>query len=162
MRLHRFGKTFCKVFEFNLQQIPANTDNFWGSYARAAALALNEDWPLARGINGLISGMLPGCGLSSSASVLLAYLYALAEVNCLRLQPWDFVQLTRRAENKYIGLNNGILDQTSIVFGKRHHLLHIDTIAASVQAFEDKQQEKAYRILIAYSGFSRELRRRSG
>ena len=143
--------------KFNLQQIPANTDNFWGSYARAAALALNEDWPLARGINGLISGMLPGCGLSSSASVLLAYLYALAEVNGLRLQPWDFVQLTRRAENKYIGLNNGILDQTSIVFGKRHHLLHIDTIAASVQAFEDKQQEKAYRILIAYSGISREL-----
>jgi len=143
--------------KFNLQQIPANTDNFWGSYARAAALALKEDWPLARGVNGLISGMLPGCGLSSSASVLLAYLYALTEANGLRLQPWDFVRLTQLAENNYIGLNNGILDQTSIVFGKRHHLLHIDTIVASVKAFEDKLQEKTHRILIAYSGFSREL-----
>ena len=53
---------------FNLHQIPANKDNFWGSYALAAALALNEDWPLARGFSGLISGILPGCGLSSATN----------------------------------------------------------------------------------------------
>ena len=88
---------------FNLRQIPATTNKFWGSYALAAALALNEDWPLVRGVSGLISGILPGCGLSSSASALLAYLYALADANGLQLQPWDFVKLTRRAENKYIG-----------------------------------------------------------
>jgi galactokinase/galacturonokinase len=143
--------------KFNLQQIPAHNGNFWGSYARAAALALNQDMQLEHGIHGIINGMLPGCGLSSSASVLLAYLFALAEANGLRPQPWDFVRLTRRAENEYIGLNNGILDQTSIVFGKRHHLLHIDTIAQSVRTIEDNLQEKTYRILIAYSGFSREL-----
>jgi galactokinase/galacturonokinase len=142
---------------FDLKNIPSNTGSFWGSYARAAALALNEKFPIDRGFSGLINGMLPGCGLSSSASVLLAYLFAMSEVNDLQPQPWDFVRLNQRAENEHIGLNNGILDQTSIVFGKRHHLLHIDTVAECVQAIEDKLQEKTYHILIAYSGFSREL-----
>ena len=142
---------------FNLHQIPADSGSSWGAYARAAALALNEEFQLERGICGTVAGMLPGCGLSSSASVLVAYLYALAEANNLQLQPWDFVRLTQRAENEYIGLNNGILDQTSIVFGKSRHLLIIDTAAQSVKAVEDKLQEKTYRILIAYSGISREL-----
>jgi galacturonokinase len=151
------SENYPGLVEFNLHQIPAGKDSFWGSYPRAAALALNENLQLERGVTGLINGMLPGCGLSSSASVLLAYLSALADANGLKLQPWDFVRLTQRAENQYIGLNNGILDQTSITFGKRHHLLHIDTITENVQAIEDKLQEKTYRILIAYSGFSREL-----
>ena len=143
--------------KFNLNQIPSDTGSFWGAYARAAALALIENGQLNRGICGIIAGMLPGCGLSSSASVLLAYLHALAEANNLRPQPWDFVRFTQRAENEYIGLSNGILDQTSIIFGKRRHLLIIDTIAPSVKAIEDQLPETTYRILIAYSGISREL-----
>ena len=90
-----------------------------------------------RGVVGLLDGMLPGCGLSSSASVLLAYLHAFAAANSIELKPWDFVHLTRRAENKYIGLNNGILDQTSIVFGKKDVLLHIDTKAETVSEIPD-------------------------
>ncbi len=143
--------------EFDLDPLPENIGSAWEAYPRAAALALGEELQLKRGIHGYISGMLPGCGLSSSASVLLAYLIALAKVNRWEPRPWDLVRLTRRAENKYIGLNNGILDQTSIVFGKRNHLLHIDTLAESVQKIEDQQRESSYRILIAYSGFSREL-----
>ena len=103
------------------------TGSFWGSYPQAAALALQEKYRLAKGVVGLIDGMLPGCGLSSSASVLLAYLHAFAAANDIELTPWDYAHLTRRAENKYIGLNNGILDQTSIVFGRRRHMLYIDT-----------------------------------
>jgi galactokinase/galacturonokinase len=143
--------------EFDLDPVPKNTGSVWGAYPRAAALALKEDLRLDRGIHGVISGMLPGCGLSSSASVLLAYLNALAEANSWQPRPWDLVRLTRRAENQYIGLNNGILDQTSIVFGRRDHLLHIDTLAESVRAIEDRLLPNTFRILIAYSGFPREL-----
>lgn len=143
--------------EFELDRIPEASGSSWGIYARAAALALKEDFALNYGVIGLLDGMLPGCGLSSSASVLLAYLLAFARVNHLQLQPWDFVRLTRLAENKYIGLNNGILDQTSIVFGRRSHLLHIDTKAQKVREFPDVLQEGHYRILVAYSGYSREL-----
>jgi galactokinase len=142
---------------FSLSDIGASTGSFWGVYARAAALALQEQFDLKRGFCGLLDGMLPGCGLSSSASVLLAYLHALAHVNGLELSPWDYVKLTRRAENNHIGLNNGILDQTSIVFGRKGHLLHIDTIEKTVAELADRRAERDYRIIVAYSGYSREL-----
>ena len=143
--------------KFSLDDIPDSVGSFWGIYPRAAALALQQDHRLTTGIVGLLDGMLPGCGLSSSASVLLAYLHALADANGIQLQPWDCVQLTRRAENQHIGLNNGILDQTSIVFGRRNSLLHIDTREESVRELPEKTDAPAYQILVAYSGYSREL-----
>ncbi len=143
--------------KFFLDDIPDSVGSFWGVYPRAAALALLQDHRLTTGIVGLLDGMLPGCGLSSSASVLLAYLYALADANGIHLQPWEAVQLTRRAENQHIGLNNGILDQTSIVFGRRNSLLYIDTREEDVQEVVEKSDAPAYRILVAYSGYSREL-----
>lgn len=142
---------------FDLGSIGDSTGSFWGVYPRAAALALQEKHELKRGIRGLLDGMLPGCGLSSSASVLLAYLHALAQVNELELSPWDYVNLTRRAENEFIGLNNGILDQASIVFGRKDHLLHIDTVEKTVVEMVDRCTAGDYRIIVAYSGYSREL-----
>jgi len=142
---------------FNLKDVPDSTGSFWGVYARAAALALKEKFPLENGVTGLLDGKLPGCGLSSSASVLLAYLHAFAHANHIQLQQWDYVHLTRRAENHYIGLNNGILDQTSIEFGRQSHLLHIDTRNEEVKELSNNRGEAHYRILVAYSGHSREL-----
>ena len=143
--------------KFDLKDIPETTGSFWGVYARAAALALKEKYPLQKGISGYLNGMLPGCGLSSSASVLLAYLHALAAVNDLELESWEYVSLTRRAENGFIGLSNGILDQTSIVFGRQGHLLHIDTREEKVHKMPDAAGDENYTILVAYSGYSREL-----
>jgi galactokinase len=142
---------------FHLDRIPENTGSFWGVYARGAALALKESQVLGRGIDALIKGYLPGGGLSSSASILLVYLSALAQVNELRTLPWDLVRLTQSAENDHIGLNNGILDQTSIVFGIKDHLLHIDTLNGKVAPHKASKVPGGYRILVAYSGYSREL-----
>ncbi len=156
-RVRFTSRNYPGTVSFNLSEIGQSTGSFWGVYLRAAALALQERHDLKHGICGLLDGMLPGCGLSSSASVLLAYLHALAHANGLELSSWDYVNLTRRAENNYIGLNNGILDQTSIVFGRKGHLLHIDTVEKTVSELEDRRSEGDYRIIVAYSGYSREL-----
>ena len=156
-RVRLKSRNYPGTVDFSLAEIPESPGSFWGVYPRAAALALKENHRLSHGLCGLLDGMLPGCGLSSSASVLLAYLHALARANDLELSSWDYVNLTRRAENKYIGLNNGILDQTSIVFGERGHLLHIDTVDKTVARLQDQRAEGDYRIIVAYSGYSREL-----
>ncbi len=142
---------------FRLSQTDENTGSFWGSYARGAALALQQAFAIRYGIDGLVTGHLPGGGLSSSASVLLAYIQALADVNAIRPEPWELVDLTQQAENIHIGLKNGILDQTSIVFGQTGRLLHIDTLKPDVAAIAAPKAADPFRILVAYSGYSREL-----
>ncbi len=151
------SKNYPGKVSFDIGAIPESPGNIWDVYPWAAVMALQEKYRIERGVVGFLDGMLPGCGLSSSASVLLAYLYAFSAANSLDLKPWDYVRLTRRAENRYIGLNNGILDQTSIVFGRRGYLLHIDTRGEKVRLLPDRLGENHYRIIVAYSGYSREL-----
>ena len=151
------SKNYPDSVEFELNNVPEKIAGTWGYYVRGAALAMREGYQIDHGITGHLRGMLPGCGLSSSASVLLTYLHALADTNQIRLSPWDYVRLTQKAENEFIGLRNGILDQTSIVFGEAGKLLHIDTRKPDVDKIPDISGKDAYRILVAYSGYSREL-----
>ncbi len=130
----------------------------WDAYARAAAWALRERMPARpRGVLACLDGALPGAGLSSSASVLLAYLSALAAVNEIALDDAARVALSRRAENEYVGLASGILDPASIVASRRDHLLAIDTAAERWEAIPAAPAAPDARILVAYAGVPRRL-----
>jgi len=156
-RIEMTSNNYPGTVAFDFEQVFESNGNTWGDYARCAVLALQQDYSLKRGVTGVVDGMLPGCGLSSSASVLLAYLYALTSANNITLQPWDYIRLTRRAESEYLGLNNGILDQASIVFGRKDTLVYIDTNKEDVTLMPSPPAWSDYTILIAYSGYSREL-----
>ena len=103
-----------------------------------------------------VNGALIGAGLSSSASVGLAYLKALADVNDIELSHEKLVWLDYELEHEQLGLQNGILDPLTIVHGKRDALLFMDTLSASVTPVIDEPSRDAVWI-IAYSGVSREL-----
>jgi len=145
------------VMNFSLDEIGPPLTGDWVRYARGAAWAINRRFQLHNGFAGFIAGSLPGGGLSSSASAGLAYLYALAAANSLSLSPVDFIELDRVLENDYLGLNNGILDQATIVHGSREALNFIDTRRKSVTLVDNPHQAEEVRFLIAYSGISREL-----
>ena len=104
----------------------------WGRYVAAAALVLRDRLPQSPiGIRGRVEGTLPGGGLSSSASVLLAYLTALADVNAVELSQKDKVELALRAEREFVGIKVGILDPAAIVGARREHMLAIDSRACT-------------------------------
>lgn len=151
------SRNFPGTVEFSLHDTSPRHGSGWGDYLRCAVRALNDFHPLSSGFVGMTSGTLAGCGLSSSASVILAYLHALADVNNLQLAPWDFVRLAHRAENTYFGLHNGILDQTTITFGRRSHLVHVDTRNERADVIPQPSFDKKCRLLIAFSGVTREL-----
>jgi galactokinase len=106
----------------------------WARYAQAATHVLPN---LKRGIHAHVTGSLIGSGLSSSASVGLAYLKALADVNEIELSNEDLVRLDFELENGQLGLQNGILDPLTIVHGKKNALLFMDTMPASVSPIID-------------------------
>lgn len=130
----------------------------WGLYARGAARLLAEAAPaVRRGLVGRVMGTLPGGGLSSSASVLLAYLTALGDVNELALSERARVTLSRRVENEVVGVASGILDPAAIVGGRRGELLHIDSQQERWHSHALGAGAELPRVLVAFSGVERRL-----
>ena len=146
IRSDQFGETkFCIGADIN--------STHWSRYAQAAACVLPN---VKRGMHAHVSGSLIGAGLSSSASVGLAYLKALANVNDIELANQELVHLDYALEHGQLGLQNGLLDPLTIVYGKRDTLLFMDTITASVTPILDSPSSDSAWI-VAYSGISREL-----
>jgi galactokinase/galacturonokinase len=126
--------------------------NHWARYAQAAARVLAA----RRGIRADVSGSLVGAGLSSSASVGLAYLKAFADANEKELSNEQLVLLDYELEHGQLGLQNGLLDPLTIMHGKRDALLLIDTLTRSITPLVDPCSSSCAWI-VAYSGVSREL-----
>ena len=124
----------------------------WARYAQAAARVLQA----RRGMRAQVSGSLIGSGLSSSASVGLAYLKALADVNGLALTNDQLVQLEYKLEHDELKLQIGLLDPLTIVNGKKDALLFMDTIHSSISPIPDPPS-RDFAWIVAYSGISREL-----
>ena len=124
----------------------------WDAMARASAASLAHRQACDRGIVGVVFGTLISGGLSSSASVILAYLSAMADVNGLSLSALDLVELCRQVENDYRGLNNGIQDQMSIAFGRSNHLVLLDVDQVSATAIADPVNSDEVSFLMCYSG----------
>ncbi len=126
--------------------------NHWARYAQAAARVLNPK----RGMKAHVTGSLIGAGLSSSASVGLAYLKALADVNEINLTHEQLVNLDFELECNELGLQNGLLDPMSIIYGRKNALLFMDVVTGSVSPIIDPPSSDSVWI-VAYSGVSREL-----
>jgi len=122
---------------------PPPTGN-WGDYARAAAGVLSAHRRLDRGLYAVIGGDLAGAGLSSSAAVLICYLLGLARANRFDLDRRDVATLVQRAENSYIGVASGLLDQSIILFAGKGHLTHVNV--------SDQECHEAARILLDRGG----------
>lgn len=124
----------------------------WARYAQAAARVLKPE----RGMKVHVTGALIGAGLSSSASVGLAYLKALADVNNIELTNEQLVHLDFELEHNELGLQNGLLDPMSIIYGRKNALLFMDVVTGSVSPILDPPSNDSAWI-VAYSGISREL-----
>jgi galacturonokinase len=150
---------------FRIDDVPPMQPGDWGNYARGAVLALSRLTPLSQGIVGVTSGDLAEVGLSSSASIGVAYLLALEAANGLSRTPAENVRLDQAIENEYLGLNNGILDQAALLFSRREHLTAIDcrafvegpAPAQAIQTIPMNGRMPPWAILIAFSGLIRPL-----
>jgi galactokinase len=141
---------------FNLNNIPPYQKGDWGNYIHGAVLALQQRYPLPYGLVGVVAGEMPIGGLSSSAAVTIAYLLALQAINQLSLPPDENISLVRYTENTYIGLNNGILDQSVILSSEHNHLTVIDCLTFDIENTPTQLAEN-FEILVVYSGVTHVL-----
>ncbi len=142
---------------FHLDTPSQVRDKHWGDYARGAKFALRKRFELTHGIDGHLRGSLPIGGLSSSAAVLIAYVMAFAKANGIKLKPFEIVQIASEAEREYIGLNNGLLDQSCIALGKKDGLLFLDCDSNEYRIIKRNPKMPPFEIGIFFSGLTRSL-----
>ena len=149
---------FPKCAQFFVSAVPETRAGDWADHLRGAAKALGERYPLKTGLSGVIEGSLPIGGLSSSAAVIICFLTALCKVNGLHLAPMEMIRTAQAAENQYVGVACGKLDQSCEVLSKKDHLLYLDTRDDSYELIPTPEQMKPYRIAVFFSGLERSLR----
>ncbi len=146
---------FDKRAQFHVRDIPEHKVGDWADHCRAAAKMLGEEYKLKYGVSAVIEGSLPIGGLSSSAAVIIAFLSALAAVNKIELEPWQTIMMAKAAENRYVGVNCGKLDQSCEVLCKKDQLLYLDCKDDSFKLIPWKGKE--FKIAIFFSGLERSL-----
>lgn len=129
----------------------------WGDYVRAAVAVLSKEHHLRNGFRAVIGGDLPGAGLSSSAAVLIAYLLALSQVNEIDIGREEISALVQKAENEYVGVASGRLDQSIILFAEHGHLTRVNCLDLRVEQVTRPPDSGEFRVLVAFSGVGRAL-----
>lgn len=148
---------FDKRAQFHIRSVPAERQNDWADYLRGATIALSEKYPLHVGFCGVIEGSLPIGGLSSSAAVIIAFLSALCRVNGIHLTESEMIMTALKAENEYVGVSCGKLDQSCEVYSRKGKLLYLDTLDDSYELIPTQPNMKPYKIAIFFSGVERTL-----
>ncbi len=148
---------FNKRAQWFIKSVPEEKENDWADYLRGATLLLTQKYHLRVGLCGIIEGSLPIGGLSSSAAVTIAFLSALCKVNGIHLSEMEMILTAQAAENKYVGVSCGKLDQSCEVFAKKNKLLYLDTKDDSYELIPTSEKMKPYKIAIFFSGVERSL-----
>jgi len=128
-----FAADFAEEAHFALTTLSAKTQPDgsplpdWAKYPAGVAWALTEkDLPLGN-MQAVFASDLPrGAGLSSSASVELAFAKAWMTLGDWKLSPMDLALLCQRAENLYVGVKCGIMDQFASACGEKNRVLLLD------------------------------------
>ena len=124
----RFATTnFTEKGEISLKNALKKIDSFWYNYPLGVVDQLQKMGHSVKGCDFLYSGDIPnGAGLSSSASIETVTAFALNELFSLSISKLDIVKLSQKAENQFIGVNCGIMDQFAVTMGKKDHAIFLD------------------------------------
>ncbi len=147
---------FPKRAQWFIQSVPPRQGD-WADYLRGAVWALQKRQRLAVGLCGVIEGTLPIGGLSSSAAVTIAFLTALCRVNGVTLSPEELIETALDAEQNYVGMKVGKLDQSCEVLCKKDHLLYLDTRDGSFERIPAGETMPPREIMIFFSGLEHSL-----
>jgi galactokinase len=112
---------------FSVDKTPASPGG-WADYPAGVVWALRDAGHEPVGMNAVLTSDVPvGSGLSSSAAVEVAFAYTWDQLSGLDITRSDLALLCQKAENDYVGVNCGIMDQMISACGKEGHAMMLDT-----------------------------------
>ena len=148
---------FLKRAQWHIASTPSEKQGDWADHLRGATIALGKRYALRTGLCAVIDGELPIGGLSSSAAVIITFLSALCHLNGISLTPSELIKISQEAENNYVGVSCGRLDQSCEVYCRKNKLLYMDMADDSYKLIPTPRSMKPYKIAIFFSGLERSL-----
>jgi len=123
-----YALDFDQWDHFDLQkEIARPGENSWGNYIRGMAWSLLREGCQLRGMDAAVAGDVPiGAGLSSSAAIEVAAGYAMLQLSDNLFDRKSLALAAQKAENDFVGMRCGIMDQYISCLGRQNHALLID------------------------------------
>lgn len=124
--IHLWSCDFNQRYSCRLQEVrPA--DLHWANYVLGVVDQLQKNGHPPSGFNLVLGGDVPiGAGLSSSAAVECASVFALNRLFHFNLEKLDMVKMAQKAEHTFAGVRCGIMDQFASMFGKKDFVIKLD------------------------------------
>lgn len=173
-RVRLYSSNYGQRSELSLADIAPDDASPWSNYFRGVAQALSDqgiyrsfgvDSPA--GLDGVIVGDIPmESGLSSSAALEVASAFALlaaSGVSPRQLEPEcadvrrEIALACRRAENSFVGVACGVMDQMASIMGRRSHAVFLDCRNLECQLVPVMEHESDVALVVYDTGIRREL-----
>jgi len=146
---------FDQLAEVNLDDIQQNPDGGWAEYPKGVLQVLQAHGFDLMGADVLIASEIPiGGGLSSSASLETAMAMAMLSISRHYVDRRQLALMCKEAENNFVGVSCGIMDQYIISLGSSGHAMMLDCRSME---FEQVPLPEAARLLVVHSGVQHRL-----
>ena len=134
---HVYSQNFKElgIISFNLDDLSFKKEHDWANYPKGVLSILkSKGYELTSGLNIYYYGDIPnGAGLSSSASIEMVTCWMVNTLFHFKLSRIECALLGQEVENKYIGVNSGIMDQFAIVMGQTDKAMLLNTNTLSYE-----------------------------
>jgi galactokinase len=142
--------------KFYLDKLSPDKKNIWVNYLMGGMDEMQKAGYSLQGANLIFISNIPkGAGLSSSAALEVVTVLAMAKLNLLEIKPVEMAHLCRRAENNFVGVACGVMDQYVSCLGQKNYALFIDCRANDYEPVPFKNHN--YQIVICNSKVQRGL-----
>ena len=150
-----YAINFREEVTFPLDDIQFDGEKPWSNYQRGVAYVLQQEGFRLPGIKAVIGGDVPiGAGLSSSAAVEVAMALAFQLLGGFEIERPRLALLCQRAENEFVGMRCGIMDQFTSLLARENCALFLDCATLEYRYVPLPEDVS---ILVADTGVKREL-----
>lgn len=157
-RVNLYSLNYAAKESFLLEEITPSKSNTWANYIKGVVWQFQKLGLQPQGADLVIQGNVPqGAGLSSSAALEVAAALLLDALHGWGLGAVDLVKLAQKAENEFVGVACGIMDQFASMLGQKDHALFLDCRSLEYEAVPLPLEKQGYAVAVVNSGVRRGL-----
>jgi len=125
--IHLTALDLDQTFSVSINALRPLENNSWPNYILGPAAQFRKKGIALKGFNAVLTSDVPiGAGLSSSAAVECATVFALNELLHTSLEKLEMIKMAQKAEHEYARVMCGIMDQFASMMGKKDHVIKLD------------------------------------